>query len=77
MEYVVGGGVNGEERQAVTVAAAAQSGGGFDKKKMHVRDTYRAFGRRLKEKRSRFYIIRRCISILVCWHRHHQSDRNP
>ncbi|KAL5733536.1 hypothetical protein ACOSP7_032880 [Xanthoceras sorbifolium] len=38
----------------------------------HVRDPCRSFGRRcsrlVKEQRARFYILRRCITMLVCWH---------
>ncbi|PIN13582.1 hypothetical protein CDL12_13781 [Handroanthus impetiginosus] len=28
-----------------------------------------------KEQRSRLYIIRRCIFILICWHKYKDSDR--
>ncbi|KAI5578499.1 hypothetical protein POPTR_008G035900v4 [Populus trichocarpa] len=38
----------------------------------HVRDPCRSFGRRcsslVKEQRARFYILRRCVTMLVCWH---------
>ncbi|PRQ58754.1 hypothetical protein RchiOBHm_Chr1g0362751 [Rosa chinensis] len=37
----------------------------------HVRDPCRSFGRRcsmlVKEQRARFYILRRCITMLMCW----------
>ncbi|KAK2992381.1 hypothetical protein RJ640_018300 [Escallonia rubra] len=37
----------------------------------HVRDPCRSFGRRcgrlVKEQRARFYILRRCVTMLVCW----------
>ncbi|GMN42879.1 hypothetical protein TIFTF001_012086 [Ficus carica] len=31
-------------------------------------------GRFLKEKRARLYIIRRCVTILICW-RHEEEDK--
>ncbi|OMO50249.1 hypothetical protein CCACVL1_30548 [Corchorus capsularis] len=38
----------------------------------HVADPCKAFGRRcsrlVKEQRARFYILRRCVTMLVCWH---------
>ncbi|GMN51019.1 hypothetical protein TIFTF001_020184 [Ficus carica] len=38
----------------------------------HVLDPCRSFGRRcsllVKEQRARFYILRRCITMLLCWH---------
>uniref|UniRef100_A0A3N7FP95 DVL family protein n=1 Tax=Populus trichocarpa TaxID=3694 RepID=A0A3N7FP95_POPTR len=38
----------------------------------HVREPCRSFGRRcsslVKEQRARFYILRRCVTMLVCWH---------
>ncbi|KAG2723470.1 hypothetical protein I3843_02G149900 [Carya illinoinensis] len=37
----------------------------------HLRNPCRAFRRRcsmlVKEQRARFYILRRCITMLVCW----------
>ncbi|OWM87607.1 hypothetical protein CDL15_Pgr022720 [Punica granatum] len=67
----------GSRRGRHTAAApAAGTRSSFGKRK-HVRETCRAFRRRVKEHRSRFYILRRCVSILICWHRHHLSDHNP
>ncbi|KAH7856083.1 hypothetical protein Vadar_032534 [Vaccinium darrowii] len=38
----------------------------------HVRCTCRSFGEKCthlaKKQRAKFYILRRCIAILVCWH---------
>ncbi|KAH0979953.1 hypothetical protein PRUPE_2G209600 [Prunus persica] len=38
----------------------------------HVREPCRSFGRRcsmlVKEQRARFYILRRCVTMLLCWH---------
>ncbi|KAJ9684659.1 hypothetical protein PVL29_016900 [Vitis rotundifolia] len=38
----------------------------------HVSNPCRSFGRRcsrlVKEQRARFYILRRCVTMLVCWH---------
>ncbi|KAB2010441.1 hypothetical protein ERO13_A10G203600v2 [Gossypium hirsutum] len=38
----------------------------------HVGDRCKAFGRRcsrlVKEQRAKFYILRRCVTMLVCWH---------
>ncbi|RHN75559.1 hypothetical protein MtrunA17_Chr2g0322581 [Medicago truncatula] len=28
------------------------------------------FGKRLKEYRGRFYIMRRCLVMLLCWHKY-------
>ncbi|KAM6584412.1 hypothetical protein CsatB_011414 [Cannabis sativa] len=40
--------------------------------KRRVREPCRSFGRRcsllVKEQRARFYILRRCITMLLCWH---------
>ncbi|KAK9127491.1 hypothetical protein Syun_016288 [Stephania yunnanensis] len=37
-----------------------------------VREPCRSFGRRcsrlVKEQRAKFYILRRCVAMLVCWH---------
>ncbi|KAB2595958.1 hypothetical protein D8674_031408 [Pyrus ussuriensis x Pyrus communis] len=37
-----------------------------------VREPCRSFGRRcsmlVKEQRARFYILRRCVTMLLCWH---------
>nr|DAD28534.1 TPA_asm: hypothetical protein HUJ06_030002 [Nelumbo nucifera] len=37
----------------------------------HLRDPCRSFGQRcsrlVKEQRARFYILRRCVTMLVCW----------
>ncbi|KAI3458946.1 hypothetical protein Pfo_015609 [Paulownia fortunei] len=37
----------------------------------HVGDPMRSFGRRcgrlVKEQRARFYILRRCVVMLLCW----------
>ncbi|KAK1265875.1 hypothetical protein QJS04_geneDACA000199 [Acorus gramineus] len=44
--------------------------GGFCSR--HVRDPCRSFGHRcgrlVKEQRAKFYILRRCVVMLVCWH---------
>ncbi|KAB2031540.1 hypothetical protein ERO13_A05G293900v2 [Gossypium hirsutum] len=38
----------------------------------HVANPCKTFGRRcsrlVKEQRARFYILRRCVTMLVCWH---------
>ncbi|KAF8021583.1 hypothetical protein BT93_G1895 [Corymbia citriodora subsp. variegata] len=38
----------------------------------HVGDSCRSFKRRcsrlVKEQRARFYILRRCVTMLICWH---------
>ncbi|MFQ6671300.1 hypothetical protein Gotur_035897 [Gossypium turneri] len=38
----------------------------------HVVDPCKAFGRRctrlVEEQRAKFYILRRCVTMLVCWH---------
>uniref|UniRef100_A0A7N0SW77 Uncharacterized protein n=1 Tax=Kalanchoe fedtschenkoi TaxID=63787 RepID=A0A7N0SW77_KALFE len=38
----------------------------------HVRGPCKSFGTRcnqlVKEQRARFYILRRCVTMLVCWH---------
>ncbi|KAJ0908571.1 hypothetical protein HanRHA438_Chr07g0311891 [Helianthus annuus] len=51
-------------------AAVAVAGGGGDG---HVQDTCnRTFGEKCrhiaKKQRAKFYIVRRCIAMLVCWH---------
>ncbi|KAL8538659.1 hypothetical protein ACS0TY_000610 [Phlomoides rotata] len=41
----------------------------------HVGDPMRSFrrrcGRLVKEQRARFYILRRCVIMLICWQDHH------
>ncbi|KAM0031870.1 hypothetical protein Hdeb2414_s0016g00498831 [Helianthus debilis subsp. tardiflorus] len=38
-------------------------------KSTHRRNTFtRKCARLVKEQRARFYIMRRCVSMLVCWH---------
>ncbi|KAL3718954.1 hypothetical protein ACJRO7_003978 [Eucalyptus globulus] len=38
----------------------------------------RKFGRRcsrqVREQKARFYILRRCLTILLCWQRHELND---
>ncbi|KAG8651132.1 hypothetical protein MANES_07G133164v8 [Manihot esculenta] len=40
----------------------------------HVGNPCRSFGRKcsrlVKEHRTRFYILRRCIVMLICWHKY-------
>ncbi|KAL5980720.1 hypothetical protein ACLOJK_028629 [Asimina triloba] len=45
-------------------AAAAASGLGFAKRCTTI----------VKQQRTRFYILRRCITMLLCWHAHAVRD---
>lgn len=55
---------------------AASTAAGFCSK--HLRKPCRSFGRRcsslVKEQRARFYILRRCVVMLVCWHDYEYCD---
>ncbi|OAY38885.1 hypothetical protein MANES_10G049900v8 [Manihot esculenta] len=43
----------------------------------HVRDPCRSFGQKcsrlVKEQRAKFYILRRCIVMLICWNEYGDS----
>ncbi|KAF8037969.1 hypothetical protein BT93_B0730 [Corymbia citriodora subsp. variegata] len=43
-----------------------------------VTSTCRSFGRRcsgqVRKQKARFYIFRRCLTILLCWQRHELND---
>ncbi|KAI8563314.1 hypothetical protein RHMOL_Rhmol03G0102800 [Rhododendron molle] len=57
-------------RSTSGVVGGGSSSGGDSPQ--HVRDTCRSFGEKCshmaKKQRAKFYILRRCIAILVCWH---------
>jgi hypothetical protein len=74
-------------RQLSAPAAAADRGGGGDAQETATRLDRRrrkrgggcaGLRRRcyavLKQQRTRLYILRRCVTMLLCWHQHDLSD---
>ncbi|CAM0885729.1 unnamed protein product [Alopecurus aequalis] len=55
---------------ASTSTTATRDGGGGSSRKQQEQETRRLskkFVKAAKEHRARFYIVRRCVSMLVCW----------
>nr|CAB3459926.1 unnamed protein product [Digitaria exilis] len=60
---VHGGGGGGH--QAARVVVGEVDGGGREHKRL---GAGARLSRKIKEQRARFYIFRRCVSMLICWH---------